>query len=76
MNQTIQVPLEVGSRVTLYTDVDIDADEGLVASVSFEDYVAQYVPDTALLRFENSDVGRAEFIQMMEEADGVEIVKE
>jgi len=76
MNQKIQVPLRAGSRVTLYEGVDIDADEGLAASVSFEDYVSQYVPDTGLLRFENSDVGRAEFIEMMEEADGVEIVKE
>lgn len=75
-NQHISVPLRVGSRVTLYEDVDIDSDEGLAASVVFEDYVAQYVPDTALLRFENSEVGRAEFIQMMEDADGVEIVKD
>jgi hypothetical protein len=72
----IQIPLRVGSRVTLYEDVDIDSGEGLAASVSFEDYVAQYVPETGLLEFENSDVGRAEFIQMTEDADGVEIVKD
>jgi hypothetical protein len=72
--QTIGVPLKVGSRVTLFQDPDIDEEEGLAAVVSFEDYVAQYVPETGLLRFENSDIGRAEFISMVDEADGIEII--
>ena len=74
INQLISVPLRPGDRVTLLEDVDIDSEEGVVASVTFEDYVDQYVPDTGLLRFENSDVGRAEFIEMVDEADGIEIL--
>lgn len=75
--QKIQVPLKVGSRVTLMEDVDIeDEAEGSTASITFEDYVAQYVPQTGLLRFENSDVGQAEFIELLEDADGVEILRE
>lgn len=76
-SQTITVPLPVGSRVTLLEDVEIeDEAEGSTASIFFEDYLEQYVPETGLLRFENGDVGRAEFIKMMKEADGVEILKE
>lgn len=74
--QTIAVPLSVGSRVTLLEDVDIDSDEGVRAKPTFEDYVEQYAPETGLLKFENSDVGRVEFITMMHEADGVEIIEE
>jgi hypothetical protein len=76
-SQTIGVPLKVGSRVTLLTNIDIENNaEGSTAHVSFEDYVAQYVPQTGKLRFENSDIGRAEFIELLHEADGVETLKE
>ena len=75
--QTIGVPLTVGSRVTLLEDVDINDDTmGSAALVSFEDYVAQYVPQTGKLRFEDSDIGNAEFLSMMKAADGVEVLKE
>ena len=75
--QTIGVPLTVGSRVTLLEDVDINDDtKGSAALVSFEDYVAQYVPQTGKLRFEDSDIGNAEFLSMMKAADGVEVLKE
>jgi len=74
ISQLISVPLRPGDRVTLLEDVDIDSEEGVVAGIMFEDYVEQYVPDTGLLRFENSDVGRAEFIEMVDEADGIEIL--
>ena len=75
--QTIGVPLTVGSRVTLLEDVDINDDtKGSAALVSFEDYVAQYVPQTGKLRFEDSDIGNAEFLSMMKAAYGVEVLKE
>lgn len=75
--QKIDVPLKVGSRVTLMENVSIeDGEEGSTASITFEDYVEQYVPQTGLLSFENSDIGRGEFIEMAEDADGVEILKE
>lgn len=76
INQQISVPLQVGSRVVLYEDVDIDSDGGLAAGILFEDHVEQYVPSTALLRFEESDIGRAEFIDLVNKAEGIEILKE
>lgn len=74
--QSITVPLPVGSRVELYEDVDIDAEEGVATSIIFSDYVEQYSPGTGLLSFENSDVGRAEFINAMKEADGIEVIRD
>lgn len=74
--QTIAVPLKVGSRVTLVEDVDIDSDEGSRASVSFEDYVTKYSPETGKIEFERSEIGLAEFERRIEAADGIEIVKE
>lgn len=74
--QSIDVPLPVGSRVELYEDVDIDAEEGVATSIIFSDYVEQYCPGTGLLSFENSDIGRAEFVDAMKEADGVEVISE
>lgn len=65
--QTIDVPLKVGSRVTLIRY------GGHTEYIMFEDVVKQYVPDTGLLRFERSDYGRAKFIEMLQESDGVEI---
>lgn len=73
--QQISVPLLVGSRVVLHEDVDMDSEGGYAAGIMFEDVVAQYVPDTGLLRFEDSDVGKAEFEELLEEAEGIEILK-
>lgn len=74
--QSIAVPLSVGSRIVLYEDVDIDADEGVATSITFSDYVEQYCPETGLLSFEDSDVGHAAFHEMLEESDGVEVIQE
>jgi hypothetical protein len=75
LEQKISVPLRVGDRVTLSKDVDIeDGAMGYTAIPFFEDYVAQYVPATGLLRFEDSDIGRAEFLELLEEAEGIEIL--
>lgn len=73
--QTIGVPLQVGSRVTLLEDVDVDDEGGSAASIMFEDHVDQYVPETGLLVFEESDIGRAEFHDLLDGADGVEIIR-
>lgn len=72
--QSINVPLTVGSRVVLTENVDIDSQEGVAASILFEGYVEQYVPETNLLSFEENDTGYAEFQQLLEQADGVEII--
>lgn len=75
--QTIGVPLKTGSRVTLMKDVDIEDDgTGSTASIMFEDYVERYVPETGLLRFSESDIGRAAFEDMLRDANGIEIMEE
>lgn len=63
--QTLPIPVKVGDRVTLFEHAD----------VLFEDEIAQFVPDTGLLRFEDSDVGRAEFLELLDEADGYQVVR-
>lgn len=73
--QTIAVPLKVGSRVSVLTDVDTD-EGGFMASTVFEDTVEQYVPQTGLLRFEESDIGLAEFKELLEEHDSVQVIRE
>ena len=72
--QTIPVNLKVGSRVSVLTDVDTD-EGGFTASTVFEDTVEQYVPETRLLRFEDSDMGYAEFEELVLEHDSVQVVK-
>jgi len=67
------MPLPAGSWVELYENVDMDNQKGATANVIFEGTVAQYVPETALLRFEENDVGRAEFLNLLEQADGYEV---
>jgi len=78
MEQDIQVPLPVGSRVVLYEDAEIERvngnDVGGVTSILFEGYVNRYVPDTGLLEFEDSDVGRADFLDLLQECDGIEVI--
>lgn len=73
--QSITVPLRVGDRVSLFDEVDKEEGaEGFTASPMFEDTVEQYVPQTGLLRFEDSDIGRAEFHKKVEQAEGIQIV--
>lgn len=74
-NQTIEVGISPGSRVTLLKDVDIDSKEGSSGSILFEGYVDRYVPQTGLLEFEESDVGRTEFQQLLDEADAIEVIQ-
>jgi hypothetical protein len=71
---TISVRLTVGSRVTLAEDVDVDSTGGSTATVTFEDTVSQYVPQTGKLEFEESDIGRAEFLSLLQEAGSVHII--
>lgn len=64
-----------GSRVTLLKDVDIDSKEGSSGTILFEGYVDRYVPQTGLLEFEESDVGRTEFQRLLDEADAIEVIQ-
>lgn len=66
----IEVPLLVGSEVYLAEEDDVVRG---AYDVLLDDTVAQYVPSTGLLRFEEADVGRAEFKQLLEQADRIEI---
>lgn len=78
--QEIRVPLLVGSRVHLSTDVSVDKEDGDViggtADTIFEDYVETYCSDTGLLEFEDSDVGLQEFRDLLDEADSITVVNE
>jgi hypothetical protein len=73
--QTIEVPLKVGSRVSILTDVDTD-ESGFVASTVFEDTVVTYNQDTNVLEFADNDIGYAEFMDLLDEHDSVQIVRE
>lgn len=75
IDQVISVQLRVGSRVSILTDVRMD-DGGFAASTVFEDTVVRYVPESNLLRFEDSDIGYAEFVDLLDEHDSVQIVRE
>lgn len=75
--QTIDIPLPVGSRVTLLTDVEIEDDSsGSIGTILFEGKVEQYVPQTGKLSFEEKDIGQAAFLDLLEEADGIEILED
>lgn len=76
MTQEISLPLRAGARVELYEDVDIDSQEGAMHGVTFSDYVEQHCAETNLLRFEESEIGMAEFQRLAQEADGVEIIND
>jgi len=73
--QKIPVNLKVGSRVTILTDVRMD-DGGFSASTVFEDTVTQYVPKTRKLEFAESDIGYADFVELLDEHDSVQVVRE
>jgi len=72
--QTMDVPLPVGSRVTLLKNVDIDSQAGHSGTILFEDYVERYVPETGLLEFEESGIGLRDFKDLLEDADSTEII--
>lgn len=78
--QEISVPLTVGSRVQLLEDTEVEkCGEDVVGgaeSITFEDYVEQYNPGTGLLQFEESDIGRVEFIERLQEADGYKVIRD
>lgn len=74
-DQTIEVPLSGGDRVTLYEDVNMDSDGGLSAGIAFEGEVEQFVPETALLEFKDAEIGYASFQRLVEEAAGIEVVR-
>jgi hypothetical protein len=74
-NQTIEVGISPDSRVTLFKNVDIDGSEGSSGTILFEGYVDRYVPQTGLLEFEESDVGRTEFQRLLDEADAIEVIQ-
>lgn len=72
--QTIELPLEPGSRVVLYESVDMDEEGGYIADVLYEGHVEQYVPETGLLKLSDG-IGRIEFLELVEEADGYEVIQ-
>lgn len=74
LEQTITVPLRPRDVVTLYSTIDMDKDGGFAGSILFEGTVDTYNPRTGLLQFEDSNVGRAEFRELLDEAAGVQIV--
>lgn len=78
--QRIELPLRVGSRVVLLEESMVEKRDGEIVGGSsshlFEDYVEQYVPETGLLRFEDSDIGRAEFLDLVDEAAGYKVVRD
>lgn len=71
----IEVPLKVGSRVALLEDIDVDEHDGYAASIMYEATVEQYVPETRLLRMSDG-TQLAEFMELLEKADGIEIIQE
>jgi len=72
--QIIPVPLEVGSRVVLYGDVDLE-EEGAAIDITYEATVEQYVPETRLIRMSDG-TGRAELLRLFDEASGFEVIKD
>ena len=62
--QTIEVPLEVGSTIRLYIEPDI----------LYEETVEQHVPETGLIRMSDG-TGRADLLDLIDDATEVEIVK-
>lgn len=74
LEQRISVPINAGDRITLLEDVDMDPCGSYSARDLFEGTVERYNPETGLLEFEESDVGLAEFMELMDEAEGIQIV--
>jgi len=76
--QTIDVPLKVGSWVTVFGDIDTDEDSetiaGFAGDVVFEDKVVQYVPQTNKLVFAESDIGYADFCDILDDHKSTQII--
>jgi hypothetical protein len=73
LEQKISVPLQIGDEVHLLEDVDRD-DGGFAGAIMFKGTVERYNPQTGLLRFEENDMGRAKFINLLDEAAGIQII--
>lgn len=71
-NASLSIPLRVGDYIFLYTNVDVDDEMSVCADILFEGTVSQYVTETGLLRFEENNVGLAEFEALLEEAEAHE----
>jgi hypothetical protein len=71
-----ELPIEVGYKVELLENARVEEEGGVTGDVVFEDRVEQYVPKTGLLRFEESEIGLAEFINLREETDLMELTVE
>lgn len=69
--KTIPVPLSVGDRVKLYNRTKITDGGEKKEILFFDGVVEQYVPETGLLSFDLSDIGRARFLERLEEADKI-----
>ena len=70
-SQEIGVPLKPGDTVALYDDPSAD---NPVQPPAFSDEVVTHNPRTGVLEFRQSDVGLAEFKEMMHAADAIKIV--
>jgi len=71
-DQTIEVLLKPGDRLTLVEDVDVD-ERGSAGTIMYEGIVEQYVPDTGLIRMDDG-TERDELFRLIEEAEAVEII--
>lgn len=80
VSQTIPVTLPVGAWVVVLDDIDVDesvgALDGFAGTPVFEDKVAEYNSSTGKLRFEDSDIGYIEFANLINSADGVQVIRE
>lgn len=70
----MELPIKSGCRVELLTDVD--GGEGYSSSIMFSDYVERYVQETGKLCFAESDIGLAEFEELVEQCDGYEVLND
>lgn len=69
--QSITIPFQVGDKVTLSYETKNNPDNK--DSVFFQGTIEQHIPQTGLLKFEDSDIGRAEFNMLVEQADKIQI---
>lgn len=72
--QTIDVPLHPGSRISLLGDLDVD-DGGFSGAIIYEGTVNCYNPDTKMLDMEDDDTSYIELCQMIDEAECVQIIQ-